>query len=194
MNWKCASFALGLLLACGSAAATSLANAPVVFKSGNWSVLRSVDAMNDKTICVAIYKDDYGTQLTADTLYIHISGGPESYRFRFDDDPAGSMALTTPIDKKLDSIQVNGDNFRRLLAAHRLRYSTVTMIGNGVDGDLDVTGVAEAVQNISGGCAGNPLSGGIAPKSATPGCSEHAKERLKAKGMDDASIAEICAA
>jgi hypothetical protein len=150
--------------------------------------------MNDKTVCTAIYKGDYGIQLTDHALFIHINGGPQGFRLRFDDDPAGPLKLATDIQKKIDVIEVDGSNFTRLLDAHRLRYDVTTIIGSGQEGDLDVTGVAEAVQNISNGCPGEAVEAAATPAKASPGCSEHAKQRLKAKGMTDADIAQICAA
>lgn len=187
-------FSSALALVATSAAALSLADAPVVFKSGNWSVLRATDAMSDKTVCTAIYKDDYGVQLTDHALFLHVRGGPEAFRLRFDDDPAGSLKIATDIQKKIDVIEVEGADFTRLLAAHRLRYDVTAIIGPGPEGDLDVTGIAEAVQNISNGCPGEPVGAAATPtKASAPGCSDQAKARLKAKGMSDADIVQVCA-
>jgi hypothetical protein len=185
--------AAGLLLSLSTAVvAGSLAGAPVVFKSGNWKVLRVTDNMTDQKSCVGIYKDDYGIQLSPGTLYIRVQGGPQGYRFRFDEDQPEGLRLATDIQRKIDTVEVSGTDYNRLIKSHRLRYSVSTILGHEVEGDLDLTGIEAAAENVANNCPGDEQA--PPSKPAASGCSDAVRERMKAKGMNADEIDGICKA
>lgn len=61
--------AIVALAGLSTSASADLKTATVAFTSGNWKVLRDKDTMTDKIDCTGIYRDEYGVQLTAETLY-----------------------------------------------------------------------------------------------------------------------------
>jgi len=145
--------------------AQDLGKAERVHSPGNWIVLRTKDPMTDKASCVAIYRGNYGVQLTDKSFYISYRrrGGVSSYRVRFDDGPASQMLLASDTERQISAIGLSPAEFRLLLAAKRLRVSTFTALGTVVDDDLDLEGIAEAHAFLgSGQCGG--LKGEWTPK------------------------------
>src|ERR1700761_6889020 len=84
-----------------AAVAGNLAQEPVVFESGNWRIHRGSDAMTDKVSCTGVYKSDFGIQLSASDLFIHVSGGIEQIQVRFDDDPPGRSRPVSEAERKI---------------------------------------------------------------------------------------------
>ncbi len=190
---RCVFAAVVAAIAMPALAGVPLNQEPVVFKSGNWSVHRSTDQMTDKVRCTGVYKDNYRIQLAHDQLFIRLKGTPTSYWLRYDDGPSSDTLLPTDIDKQIRIISLKGDAFNSLFSAHRLRWSVLTVLSEMDDGDIDLTGIAEAHANILNGC---PDNGTVAPAPAAPAsaCSAEVKRRLQAKGMSAADIEEVCAA
>jgi hypothetical protein len=185
----CTFFAF-LLLEGSSCCAGSLANAPVVFKSGNWSVLRSTDAMTDKASCTGIYKDQVGIQLANDSLFISMQGGIQSVTLRFDDQPPERLRLGTEMEKELRSVRITGDEFRKLLGSSRLRVQVLTLLRGIEDRDLDLIGISEALANIRQGCPGAPQGSAASEKPSL--CSDKIQKRLREKGMSPTDIQYVC--
>lgn len=172
--------------------ATSLSDAPTVFRAGNWSVLRAMDPMTDKVSCTGIYKDQYGIQLTSDTLYVSIRGGISSIRLRFDDEPVQNLRLATEMEKKVDAISISGADFSKLMDSRRLRVEVLTLVRGVINEDLDLAGIREARTNIEQGC---PVTGEVQPKATTAAvglCPGKVVERLKARGLTDKDTQELC--
>ena len=183
-----------VLLACLTASAlmADLRNGKEVFKSGNWTVLRDQDPMSDKVVCTGIYQGDFKFQLTEHDFYVRILGGVQSVRLRFDDEPAQALRLASEMEKKINAVDIKGADFERVLTAKRLRMQVGTLIRGLNEIDLDLIGLREAHENISGGC---PDTGAVAqPKAAVPVglCPRKVMERLKARGLSTQAIDEIC--
>lgn len=173
-----------------SVSIASLASAPVVFESGNWTVLRTVDAMTDKTSCTGIYNGDFQVQLTERELFIGIRGSLQAYKFRFDDNPASSLILADEIEKRLDTIIVRA-NFKKALGSNRLRVSASTY-SSSLNFDFDLTGMVEAVENIKQGCQGEPLSGSDPDSGDSLLCGSKVISRLKERGVAADTIQFAC--
>ena len=182
--------AYALVLVCAPVIAGSLAGAPVVFKSGKWSVLRTVDSMTDKTDCTGIYDGDYNVQLVKDRLFLRVKGGPQTFRYRFDEEPPVATKFVSDAERRIDLLQIEGEDFQRLLRAHRLRYSVYNLLNRTVEGDMTLAGVAEAVQHIDAGCPGDAVAPAAAPSGVH--CSDASKALLKARGMSDADLIKVC--
>jgi hypothetical protein len=182
------SFAIAPSLAAG------LRDAQVAMVSGNWKVLRSIDTMKDTTDCTGIYKENYGIQLTKDTLYVSIKGGLEGVTLRFGDKPARRLRLAEAMEKKVGSIIIGGTDFSELIESDRLRVQASTLVRGIEEEDLDLTGIKDAWTSIKNEC---PIqvakSVGQKPdKPAAPVCSEVLVNRMKVQGLKDSQIAEIC--
>ena len=132
--------------------AQSLRDATVVFRAGNWKVLRLVDPMDDTVRCTGIYKDDYRIQLSPDNLFIGIQGGIETVTLRFGDKPAQKLRLASEMEKKIRSAIITGAEFEELNGSKRLLYQVNTLISGIKTGEINLDGFDEALSNIRSGC------------------------------------------
>jgi hypothetical protein len=190
MNRVVCIFFAFLLLGGSRGYAGSLANAPIVFRSGNWAVLRSTNSMTDKTSCTGIYKDQAGIQLANDSLFITIQGGIQTVTLRFDDQPPERLRLGTEMEKEIRSVHITGDEFRKLLGSNRLRVQVLTLLRGIEDRDMDLIGLSETLSNIRQGCPGAPQGSAASEKPSL--CSDKIQKRLREKGMSPADIQYIC--
>jgi hypothetical protein len=115
----------------------------VVASYANWDVRRKVDVMTDKVDCVATYKGNNGIQLERDSLYITVSGGPEGFEYRFDEEPKSGMVLVSDVLQHVGAIGFEGALFNRVVQSHRLRVQVVTYLGVR-QFDLDMNGIRYA--------------------------------------------------
>lgn len=178
----------------GPAFSAGLADAQIAYKSGNWKVLRSIDTMNDTVNCTGIYKENYGIQLTKDTLYVSVRGGLRSVTLRFGEKPARPLRLAEDMEKRVDSIIISGTDFAELLEGDRLRIQASTLVSGIATEDLDISGINSALENISNGC---PIQPNVATtkkteKGSTPSCTEILVTRMKAQGLKENQINAIC--
>lgn len=184
--------AVAVLLSIWSiSSSANLAEAPVVFKSGSWNVHRTTDTMTDKTSCTGIYNNDFGIQLTDDTLFISIRGSLRGYQFRFDDQPVSQMYIANDTEERMDTIIIKA-NFKKTLGSDRLRVKALTY-NSSKDYDLDLSGIVDAVQNIRSGCPGEPVNGVVASDEETLLCGAKVVTRLKEKGVSKETIDYACA-
>lgn len=180
-----------------SSASADLKSATVALTSGNWKVLRDKNTMTDKTDCTGIYRDDYGIQLTAESLYIRVPGGLETVTLRFGEEPARPLRLPTEMEKKVRVIILTGTDLEQLQAVSRLRYQASTLVSGIKTGDLDLTGFSSALENIRAGCPVQaPAAATTAPRSteALTGslCNVALINRMRQQGLKDSQIAAIC--
>ena len=176
--------------------AGDLSEAPVVFRSADWSVLRVKNAMTDKVSCTGIYKKNYAVQLSETDLFVSYRGGLQSIKLRFDEDPPQHLRLASEVEKKLGSADIEGEDFERLRSSKRLRIEVLSLIRGLQYTDLDLTGFADAYANIKIGC---PEAAGSAPpshplrtSSKIGICPAKVVERLKARGLGDDALQEVC--
>jgi hypothetical protein len=191
-----------LLIAAGFTALSisahaNLKSATVAFTSGNWKVLRDQDTMTDKMNCTGIYRDDYGVQLTAESLYIKISGGVESVTLRFGEDQVRPLRLATEMEKKVRVIILTGTDLEQLQTVSRLRYQASTLVSGIKTGELDLKGFSQALENIKAGCPlQTPASAPSAQKNseALTGstCNAELISRMRQQGLKDRQISSIC--
>lgn len=179
-----------------------LKDASVAFKSGNWKVLRSIDSMKDTVDCTGIYKDNYGVQLTSDTLFVSVKGGLQSVTLRFGDKPARSLRLAEKMEKEIRSIIISGTDFSELMESDRLRVQASTLVTGIANEDLDLTGIKDALESIRASCpmqatatpSANPErpSVSVSERPAQPVCTDVVVSRMKAQGLKEKQILAIC--
>jgi hypothetical protein len=186
--------ALPIVLTCSPANA-DLKNATIALTSGNWIVLRDKDTMTDKMECTGVYRNNYGIQLTEKSLYISISGGLESITLRFGDEPVQPLRLPKEIEKRARVVVLTGTDFEQLQNVARLRYQVSTLVSGVKTGDLDLTGLAPALQSIKAGCpvqastADSPRSDEVLTGSL---CNVTLVSRMRQQGLKDNQITAIC--
>ncbi len=181
-----------LAIFCVTASAQSLTNSPIIFSAGVWDVHRTTDMMSDATVCTAIYKNNFGVQLTDNMLTVAIADGVKNVQLRFDEGNANATRPATPSEFKNNRIEVTGSDFAALLDSHRLRYQVTTGTNGVASDDIDLNGVFQTHDNVRAGCAGNPVSK-TAPASRDA-CSPGVRNRMAQKGIAAQDIQDICSA
>lgn len=128
-----------------NAFAGDLKDAPVISKSGSWSVRQSTDLMSDKKTCVAFYKDSFYIQVTENNFSVSLygRGGVQGYTYRVDDAAPTKMRVATDIEKKVSAAYLAGSEFRQLLSSRRFRIQVLTMLPSLVEEDIDLRGLSE---------------------------------------------------
>lgn len=121
-------------------------------KKGNWTIMRSLDAMTDKQSCVAIYKDDPTIQLTDDSFAIGMrgKGGVSSYYLRINDQPAQGLSLASRLEKDVSAMLIEGARFQEIAQANRVRVRVLTILSTTTDFDIDMAGFAEVQPILAG--------------------------------------------
>jgi len=127
----------------------------VVFKSQFWHVHQELDAMTDKKSCVALYKNAWTVQGTADNLYVSLKGrgGVKAYTLRVDDAAPDSMQLASSTEKSISAIILQ-PSFSRIYSGKRVRLQIATILDSFLIEDIDLAGFKEAVDYIRANCAG----------------------------------------
>lgn len=185
---------VGLLFVAQAGIAQSLKDAQPTLKTGNWTVLRSLDTMTDKVSCTAIYKANYGVQLARDKLIVRISGGIQSVTLRFGENPPQSMRLPQKMEKDVNAVIIEGAEFSQALETNRLRVQVLTLVRGVATEDLDTTGIQSATEHIQAGCpVANASDATAKPPTPTDGvCSEQLVVRLRAAGVTEQQINTAC--
>lgn len=124
----------------------------VTLITGNWTILRSIDAMKDKVTCTGLYKANKGIQLVSDALYIAVNGGIQSIRLRLGETPARAIRLPRDVEQSVGAVVIDGSDFADLLQSTRLRVRILTMVRGVITEDLDTTGMLAALEHIHAGC------------------------------------------
>jgi hypothetical protein len=191
---RCATFLKALVLAVSvntSALPQSLADSPIIFRSGQWDVHRVTDAMKDAALCIGIYKGRFDIQLGENALTIALADGVKNVQLRFDDeDPKPSRPASTSEWKK-SAVAISGSDFTELLDSARLRYQVQTAANTTVWGDINLDGVFLVHGNIAAGCAGNPVA--TPPRAvAADTCTQPMRDRMGQKGLSVQDINDIC--
>lgn len=167
-------------------------DAKLAFKAGNWSVYRSIDPMKDTVDCTGVYKENYGIQLTDNTLFVSVEGGLKSVTLRFGDKPARDLRLASSMEKRVGSIIISGQDFAELLESQRLRVQASTLIRGLANEDLDLSGLSEAVENIKAECPVQSASTVRRGGKKASACSETLIGRLRGQGLEEREIVAIC--
>lgn len=172
-----------------SAYAGNLRTAPIVAKSGNWTVKQIADAMTDKKSCVALYKSRLDIQVSEDDFYFSLKGkgGVSMITYRVDDERPESR-LATDVEKRVDAADISGGDFRHLLGAKRLRIQILTVLSSLVEEDLDLSGIAQAHSAVVA-CPeqSTPLETGAETK-----CSDAQTQGMRKLGLSDDQVRRAC--
>jgi hypothetical protein len=172
--------------ACGPGwAQPQLATNDVVFKSGNWFVVRSVRARSDTIGCTGFYKSERDVQLGADQLILKVAGKPRRIVVRFNDEISLPARAPTKAEQQLGAIVIGGDHFEKLQGSRRLNVEFTTKEKRSQVA-LRLQGLPEALANIRNGC---PLAAKPAPSSL---CTEPLIARMRANGVTAAQVERIC--
>ena len=183
--------AFAALVLCGAtASAQSLVNSPIIFSAGVWDVHRTTDLMSDSTVCTAIYKNQFGIQLSENMLTIAIADGVKNVQLRFDEGNANAVRPATPSEFKNNRIEITGSDFAELLDSHRLRYQATTGANGVASDDIDLNGVFQTHDNVRAGCAGNPVA--KSAPATRDACSAGVRNRMAQKGIAAQDIQDIC--
>jgi hypothetical protein len=99
--------------------------------------------------------------------------------------------LATRSEKNLGSIDLEGAEFSKLLGSSRLRMEVLTVLSHSVAFDIDLTGMAAAIENIRANCPGPAVETKSAQASA---CGDKVVARLREKGVAQDVINFACTA
>lgn len=185
---------VALLILAPASHAQSLKNGQTAFRSGNWTVIRSTDTMTDKVSCTGMYKANNGIQLGANAMYVTTRGGIQGITLRFGDSPARPMRLPQKMEKDVNAVIIDGNEFLEAVQSNRLRLEVLTLVRGVSTEDLDITGVQSAFDSIRSGCPLQSDAEAI-PRSVTTGdskCVESLISRMRAAGITDAQISSAC--
>jgi len=183
---------LGLALAAIGAQAQDVGQAPIIFRSGHWSVHRTVDPMTDATVCTALYDGQNGTQLRENALDIDVGDGLRRVQLRFDDDPALPEREASHSEMRNGRIELRGADFSEVLRSRRLRFSAQTLANGAITGDIDLVGALQVHSNVAAGCAGNPIVMPNPPAPPRDGCTPELRQRMADQGIPVGNIEKIC--
>jgi hypothetical protein len=122
-----------------------------VYRSGPWFVVRSVRDAGSVVACTGFYRANRRVQLSKDTLIIKTPEEVASIAVGFDDEAMGASRPLSTGEKELKAIAFTGDDFAKLARSHKLRIAVETPQGT-MRHELDLTGVAGALDNIAQGC------------------------------------------
>jgi len=125
---------------------------PVVAKVGKWSVRVTVDSMTDSKSCTGLYNDKFDVQLNDGHLYVSLRGrgGVSGIVLRFDEEPAKPLRLPTEMEKRIDIVDIEGEDFQKILESKRLRVRVLTVLNSLVDEDISLGELKETLAVISG--------------------------------------------
>lgn len=141
-----------VLLLCASVNGEDLRAAKPTLKVGNWTVLRTMDAMTDKVECTGIYKSNYGIQLAGNRLFVTVAGGIQAVTLRFGEAPPEAMRLVIKREKELGAVIIDGADFFRALTTTRVLVQILTLVRGVKIEDIDTAGMQSAVDHINSGC------------------------------------------
>lgn len=122
-----------------------------VYRSGPWFVVRSVRDSGNVVACTGFYRANGHVQLSKDMLIIQTEEDVKSVAFGFDDQPVGAQRPLTAGEKELKAIAFNGADFAKLSQSRKVRVEVATPQGT-MRHELELTGLAGALDNIAQGC------------------------------------------
>ncbi len=140
------------LVLASSPAKADLNKAPIIAKSGNWSVRRGTDLMTDKKSCVALYQQRFDIQVNEGDFWFDVrgKGGVQGFTYRIDDEASSKMQIPTEIEKNIGAAHIEGSEFAHLLSAKRLRMQVLTILDSLIEADIDLKGLSEMHRTLSG--------------------------------------------
>jgi hypothetical protein len=150
--------ALPLLITIGAAniANAGLSDQPIVYKSGQWDVRKSVDSMTDKVTCTGVHRKSFGYQVSADALYLNVRGSLKSVTLRYGNNKPEPLRLATDLERDISSMILKGGEFRKLLTVNRLRTQSLTYLDSLDSKDINLSGINKVVAFIKAGCKVTP--------------------------------------
>lgn len=142
---------LAILASLGAVAQPAERPNQPVFRSGPWFVVRSVRDAGSVVACTGFYRANRRVQLSKDMLIIKTPEEVASVAVGFDDDAMGTARALSAGEKELKAIAFTGDDFAKLARSRKLRIAVETSQGT-MRHELELTGVAGALDNIAQGC------------------------------------------
>jgi len=101
--------------------------------------------------CTGFYRANRHVQLSRDMLIIKTPQEIRSVAFAFDDQPVPAHRPLSSAEKAIQAIAFTGEEFAKLPRSHKVRIEAVTAHGT-VRHELDLRGLAGALENINAGC------------------------------------------
>lgn len=120
-----------------------------VAKFANWTVVKTTDAMTDKTACTAIYSKAPNVAMLEDRLVISMKGrgGIKGSQFRFDQEPASGFA--PPVSDSESEIWWFGD-MQRIGNAQKMLVRIEPIIGRIIDIHIDLKDGKRVIEALQG--------------------------------------------
>jgi hypothetical protein len=172
-----------LFLALPATAQPQLGTNEVVFKSSEWSVVRTTRSRSHTVNCTAFYRAERDIQLTADQLIVKVPPGLQQVVVRHGDELSLPPRPPTAAEKQLSAVVFSGDALRQALAARKLAVEVTTQQGRKAV-LLRMKGASDAVANMRSGCA--------APAKPLVLCTEPLRARMRENGVTPGQIDKIC--
>lgn len=124
-----------------------------VFREGEWRVYRSVDSFTDAVSCTGTFGDNLNIQLAPDALYVSLRGrgSVSSVTLRYGDEAPEPLRLASDIEKDIDTVIIQGEEFARVINADRLRVQVLTILSTLVFEDIGLDGFLSARELIREG-------------------------------------------
>ena len=180
-----------------SAAIPAPVNEPV-FKSGNWFVVRTTKPDGAVT-CTAFYRAHREVQLSQDELIVKLPKAVDRVAVGYDGAPAPPRALDAA-EQQMGAVVIRGAQFERLRQSRQLRFDVFGAEGK-TSHDLQLAGIAQALDNIAAGCPEPPEGlrvrrGASGIGAQQPGgignCPARMVARMRANGVAEEKISARC--
>lgn len=176
-----------------------LTDAPTVFRTGDWRVVRDVNKMTDKVECTGLLGAGYDNQLTEAEFFVGFKGGVKSLTLRFGEKPAKPLRLASELEKYTQSAIISGGDFNELLEVERLRVQALTILDSVLLKDLNVRGIREVINNIKSGCPLLPESSKASVVVTVPQkntedstCTKQIMDRMRSANIKESQISLVC--
>ena len=185
---------MAVLALAATASHANLADAPTIFESGKWKVVRDIDKMTDKAICVGIHNNNYKIQLNDDSLYLLMPGNLRGVVLRYNEGPPLDVRLPNDSEKNYSGVILKGMEFIALQKTQRLRVRAVLYSDEMPFMDLDVTGVKDVLTYMKQSCAqasDKPAAAGE-PTKKVDGCTSEIRARMRITKLSPKQIAAVC--
>lgn len=101
--------------------------------------------------CTGFYRANRHVQLSKDTLIIQTPEEVKGVAFGFDDQAAGALRPLSASEKDLKAIVFAGEDFSKLTRSRKVHIDVGTAQGT-MRHELELTGLAGALENIEKGC------------------------------------------
>jgi hypothetical protein len=166
-----------------------LNSSDLVFRQGNWYVVRSVRGRGNQVVCTGFHQEEGDVQLSKDWLILKSPGTPQKIVVRVDDERAPSARPPGAYEKQLGAVVLGSDAVRKMQAARKVTFDVAwrderTNKEGKQAASVRLPGLAEAMANIQAGC----------PEPAQPiaVCNSGMRAKMHGAGVTPSQVQKIC--